>query len=215
MTSSDRVLRDRVIQMSPASPARAIELAKRIVDPWYRCQALAHVAHETSDLRQKKRFLRRAFAAAAELSDLNRKVTVSAWPLKVLCHSPGAGDLTAETERLLHSAREITSPVQRADALNLVLGSLLEASKPLFVKALQNFTAACCAPLASGGRNKKGDALLVPWIAIVDRLDRALARELLESLSSSASRKRASAALKDSQHLSSTDLCTWPNIARD
>ena len=146
-------------QTVAANPREALEIARRIVDPWYRCQALAHVAHELSDPVAKTRLLRETFALATKAPDVNRAVSVSAWPLKVLCKDQRAGNLTTETRRLLRLAQDEASPVRRADALNLVLGAILLGPRRLFLEVLESFKTACLTPLADGKRNRKSESL--------------------------------------------------------
>ena len=212
---TDTARRDRVAQIASARPETALDLARQIVDPWYRCQALAHVADGISDPQAKTRLLKEAFALATTIADVNRAVSVSAWPLKVLCRNTQAGNLTAETRRLLNLAQEEASPVRRADALNLVLGAVLTGPKKLFLEVLEGFRTACLTPLASGKRNKKGDSLLAGWIVIIDHVDTPLAEELLQSLAGSELRDRTRVAVGESRHLNLDQLCTWPNIARE
>lgn len=39
--------RDLVARIAPTDPARALEVARRIGDPWFRCQALTFVAEQS------------------------------------------------------------------------------------------------------------------------------------------------------------------------
>ena len=211
---SDAAMRNRVSQIAVDDPRKALELSRRIVDPWFRCQALAHAACGSPEPGAKTRLLREAFATATETPDLNRTVSVSAWPLKVLCKSKKAGNLTAETKRLLALAQQEKSPVRRADALNLVLGAVLTGPHGLFLEVLKSFRVACLTPLENGKRNRKGESLLAQWVVIVHRRDPSLAEDLLQSLSSQDLRERARTGLAESGHLDVESLCTWPNIAQ-
>src|SRR3954469_1720155 len=123
--SSSTHERDMVANIAKRQPARALQLARSITDAWFRCQALSYVALELSSTKERHSILNEAFSAASKLSEPNRVVTVSAWPLKVLSVHGDSRLLKSETDRLLTLIATEPSPVRRADALRFVVGAVI------------------------------------------------------------------------------------------
>ena len=124
-----------------SSPKEALKIARGIRHPWYRCQSLAMVAEFWGRNDQKFEVLREAFAAAKELDEINRVVTVSAWPLKVMV--PWAShQARSVVEELVDRARGEAHSLRRADALFAVLSAvrsnstLIELVMPDLIRAL-------------------------------------------------------------------------------
>src|SRR5215207_721039 len=107
--------RDRVRLLAPSQPQKAVEIARTIADPWFRCQALSIAAVHTPDRRDRNRAISEAFAAANELNEPNRLVTVSAWPVKALALSGDETQVQREVTRLLSVISREASPVRRVD----------------------------------------------------------------------------------------------------
>lgn len=191
-----------------------LKTAKKLSDPWRRCQALAQLALETSDRDQVDAVLKRAFASALELSDINRQVTVSAWPLKVLCRRGTPAKLFAETRRVVELAATDPSPVRRADALNTVLGAIVTGPRELLLEVLDRLKVACQTPLASGRPNAKGHSHLATWVGVVACIDGALAREMLEWIPGPTLRDRAEKSIALNEGADVNEVCSWPNIGR-
>src|SRR5437763_967031 len=103
--------------MSNVKSNEVLKAARDIRDPWCRCQALAEVAEHCSNTAAKNRVLSEAFEAALEMREPNRVVTVSSWPLKVVCKSGQEVRLKSEVSRLRGIIAAEPSPVRRADAL--------------------------------------------------------------------------------------------------
>jgi hypothetical protein len=76
--------RDRVAVIAKTTPLEALELARSIEDPWFRCLALSIAAVHAPDRRSQQLAIDDAFAVANELGEPNRVVTVSSWPVKAL-----------------------------------------------------------------------------------------------------------------------------------
>jgi len=47
--------RELVGKLVQTEPVRALELARSISEPWYRCQSLAHVAWHLEDRKQSEK----------------------------------------------------------------------------------------------------------------------------------------------------------------
>src|SRR5215213_7284958 len=74
--------RELVGKLARSEPARALEIARSISEPWYRCQSLAHVALYLEDQKQFKKVIGEALAAAYEQTEPNRIVSVASWAVR-------------------------------------------------------------------------------------------------------------------------------------
>jgi hypothetical protein len=185
--------RNRVATMAKTKPREALELARSIDDPWFRCQALSIAAVHTPDARSRKSALDDAFAAANRLGGANRVVTVSSWPVKALALAGQMSTVSSEVARLLRLISVESSPVRRADALRYLLGSVSIAPADVAGRVAREFAAACLAPLQSGKRNSKGESNLEACLPGIARIDPALAHRLLRRLTPSRSERAARA----------------------
>lgn len=189
--------RELAVRTARTDPHRARELARSIADPWYRCQSLAAVGLH---LREEC-VLEEAFAAALELTEPNRVVTVSAWPLKalVLIGSKKAGE---HVRHLLSIIAAEPSPVRRGDALRELFGAVSAAEPRIAQPVAEAFVNACLTRLHGDKRNRKGESLLVECLAAIERIDPHLAKRALDTLPEArAQRAREAGARIDWPHL--------------
>ena len=108
--------RARVQQLVATDVRAAIERAEAIEHPWYRSQALATASTALSDPDAARAVLERAIAAAHELTEPNRIVTVASGPIRALVER-GLGVSQAEIDRLLAIIATEPHTLRRADAL--------------------------------------------------------------------------------------------------
>lgn len=203
--------RNQAAAIAATDPTRALELALRITDPWFRCQALSMAAVYVSDRGRRKQAIDEAFAAANDLREPNRVVTVSSWPVKALALTGDLARVSSETARLLPIVAAEGSPVRRADALRYLLGAVSGATADVFVRVARAFGGACLEPLRDGARNKKGESLLEACLPAIAQLDRELSERLLAGLAPSRSERcsRAIEALKD---VPLPKILSWPHF---
>jgi hypothetical protein len=203
--------RDRVASMAATDPEPALALALKIADSWFRCQALSMAAVHVPDRRRRERAIDQAFAAANDLPEPNRVVTVSSWPVKALALTGNMPRVSSETGRLLQIMSSERSPVRRADALRYLLGAVSIAPAAVFIRVAQALGEACLEPLEAGTRNRKGDSLLEMCLPGIARFDRALAQRLLEGLASSRS-VRCARAIEELKDVPLTTILSWPHF---
>ena len=150
----------------------ALSLARDIKDSWNRCQSLSMVAdYIKSNVQARMHIIDAAFSAAGKQSEPNRIVTVSAWPLEVLCRHGDLSRAKAEVERLIGIIQPEPHPVRRADALFMLVKKTHAYSSNLTKALLIPFKKAC-----SEGRGWKIDRDLrdvSEWVAEFDH-DEAL-----------------------------------------
>lgn len=190
----------------------ALKAAREIKNPWFRCQALAGVAFHSTSLAGKNRLLEESFQAALLTEQPNRIVSVSAWPLKVLCMSEQNASLNKEVERLLSIIAREPSPVKRSDALNVMLGAVISSPRSTFWRVFERFRVSCKDRLLNGKRNAKGQSRLARWILVADRFDPTRTQKLLEDIEGPILRARSEENLLKYRHLSPEEWCEWPSL---
>ena len=143
ITPDDVQGRSRVSKLASTNLAEAIAVAKAIKHPWYRCQALSIAAEHATSKNQKLELLQKAFDSAQLQTEINRAVTVSAWPLRVL--APLAPNEAKERiMALVNQANREPHTLRRADALFALANavhsdtSLLAIIAPALTTALVN-----------------------------------------------------------------------------
>jgi hypothetical protein len=117
ITRADVRGRAQAGDLSHTDPREALKVARAIRHPWYRCQALSSVAEAWGTHTQKREVLEEALAVAGEQSEINRIVTVSAWPLRVMVGF-APNDVVAHLRRLVTLAEQEPHSLRRADALS-------------------------------------------------------------------------------------------------
>jgi hypothetical protein len=147
-----------------------------------------------------------------ETGEPNRIVTVSAWPLKVLCLNGESKELKMEIDRLLAIISKEPSPVRRLDALNYMLGAIVSGPKEYFLKVFEHFKNACLEPLEGVRRNKRGESALATFIPILAHIDHKLASELIEQIRGPSLRELAKQKMEEYGNLNVDQICGWPNI---
>ena len=111
--------RDKVGQLAKTDHAKAVALADEIRDPWFRSQALSHLARyaESSPLP----FARKAAKSAAGCKDDYQRSAVRAWEIVALAER----DCLTQARRSLEEAVELAKSVDpissRAESLILLL----------------------------------------------------------------------------------------------
>ena len=141
ITREDVAKRGEVHDLAPSNPDGALKIARTIPHPWYRCQAISYAAEHTTTVPKKLNLLREAFEAAQMQEEINRQVTASSWPLKVLAQSDPVG-AAGRLAMLVEQADREGHPLRRADALYALAAavgkqeSLLNLAEPSLVRAL-------------------------------------------------------------------------------
>ena len=111
--------RELVRTLAASEPDHALEVAREITDPWYRCQSLAQVAWHTGKRQQFEKIIHDALRAAREQDEPNRIVSAAAWPVRAMAEKDNPGLTNVVNELLVVVDRE-SNPVRRADALFLL-----------------------------------------------------------------------------------------------
>ena len=136
--------RELVGNLVVSEVSTALEVARSISDPWYRCQALAQVAWHLLDRKQCEKVIGEAVSAAYEQNQPNRIVSVASWAVRVMVKRRDRR-LEEVVDGLLRQIEREPNPVRQADALlflfeavyfeprlrELVLGPLMRACEEM------------------------------------------------------------------------------------
>jgi hypothetical protein len=112
-------------RLASEQPERALSVARAIDTPWFKCQALSHIARYWPDATFG-RILEEAVRAADSQDDPYRQVAVSAWPLRGYLERGADQPASALLEKYLRTAGSIANMGSRSEALLLVF----QAVKP-------------------------------------------------------------------------------------
>jgi hypothetical protein len=123
ITREDVQGRTRTDKLVLTNPQAALQVALSIRHPWYRCQAMSTVAKHWGTKKQKLDLIEKALAVAQEQQEINRIVTVSAWPLGVLVEVD-SNRAREHVTRLVQLANREEHTLRRADALFAVASSI-------------------------------------------------------------------------------------------
>lgn len=164
--------RASVRKLSEDDPAEALNLARQIQHPWYRCQALSNVAEHCADRAAKLLILQEALEAARSQSEPNRVVVVSAWPLSAM-----ATDFRKEALGVVYELLDVCESehhgLRKLDALSALIQATMSLDKAREL-VLPKFEEA--ASRSHGWRSDR----LVAWVATnISQYDRGAAKRLL------------------------------------
>ena len=115
----DVTKRDLVGKLAGSETDRALEIARSISGPWYRCQALAHVAWNLENQKLFNKVIEEALVAAHEQTEPNRIVSVASWAVRAMVKK-GDRRLGTVVAELLQKIQLESNPVRQADALLLL-----------------------------------------------------------------------------------------------
>jgi hypothetical protein len=166
--------RARVSELAPVDARAALDAARAIEHPWYRCQALASIAEANPSNPQAERWLIEALGAAYSQNEPNRVASVALWPLRLLVRcNPSLA--SSHTEKLLDVISREAHGLRRLDGLRaIVVAVALEPS--LREKVLGPFRRA--AAESAGWRTER---IIDVVASVLVEFDAEASRLLLES----------------------------------
>jgi hypothetical protein len=182
--------RARVHDLVRSDLSAAWKTARAIEHPWYRCQALAAVAGGLN-APQAEACLKQALAAAHELTEPNRIVTVASWPIGVYVRR-GIADVTAEVKRLLAIIAGEPHTLRRAHALFSLLGAV-SINPPLRARVFARLFEALA--LSRGWRANR---VMEATVSLLAAESPDAAAQVLAAMPECRERRRAAALMKQS-----------------
>ena len=183
MSATDE--RAKAMKVAHTDFDKALLLAEKVSDAWYRCQSLAAVARFAPE-KDVLRVAKKALSAANLAGDAYKRVTVAAWPVRALAERGKVQHAHQVVTSLLEEARKIEPPVSKISALAV----LWQATWPLPVAVkhpVQEALLSACHVTNSwkAGRIMRDVAL------IVASEDRPQAQGIVNSMRESVYRRQA------------------------
>jgi hypothetical protein len=175
-------------RLAKTEPDQALAVARKINDPWFRCQALSHVARywPGSDYDQ---LLKEALKAADSHEDVYRQVTVAAWPIRAHLERGSPVSASIILGECVERAPSIGNMGSRSEALFMCFQAIKPAAADLWKRAFWALIEATEPALAWRQRRNIRDA-----IAMVAADDPQLVQAALNKLSDE---KTISAIIRD------------------
>jgi hypothetical protein len=112
-------------RLASDQPEQALAVARVIDNPWFRCQALSHVARYWPDDKYV-RLLEEAVDAADSQDDVFNCAAVAAWPIRAYLERDNPSAAQKLLTRYTHAASTINNMGSRSEALF----TIFQASKP-------------------------------------------------------------------------------------
>lgn len=106
-------------------PERALSVARGIEAPWFKCQAMSHVARYWPDEKYGQ-ILVEAVRTADLQSETYKQVAVSAWPIRAYVERGNTESARTLITKYAHLANSIVNMGSRSEALLL----MFQAAKP-------------------------------------------------------------------------------------
>lgn len=115
--------RSEVARLAKNSPSQALAVARTVLHPWYRCQALASIVEANPSHPNSEEILNEALSAAYSQSEPNRVASVAMWPLKQLIHI-NVASASDHTTKLLKIIGQEPHGLRRLGGLQAILISV-------------------------------------------------------------------------------------------
>ncbi|MGJ8678460.1 MAG: hypothetical protein ACSHX0_13160 [Akkermansiaceae bacterium] len=114
--------RDQASALAKTNPKKALEKARSVSEPWFRAQALSHVARFTD--ADPAVIARQAAKAASECDDDYKRSAVRSWEVAALAER----DLLSEAKKALDQSLRVARSVQPISSRSEALFHLLQAA---------------------------------------------------------------------------------------
>lgn len=117
--------RELAIRLASVRPNEALSVARRIEAPWFRCQALSHVARHWPD-ETYRGLLEEAIRAADDQDQIFNRIAVSAWPIRAYLER----DNPQPAKKLLIKYVDASTYIENMGSRSEALFSIFQSSKP-------------------------------------------------------------------------------------
>ena len=124
--------RDQASALAKTNPKKALEKARSVSEPWFRAQALSHVARFTD--ADPCAIAKQAAKAASECDDDYKRSAVRSWEVAALAER----DLSCEAKKALEEALKVARSVQPISSRSEALFQLLQAAFSIGIAEADN-----------------------------------------------------------------------------
>jgi len=185
--------RKLVDELAPADAIAALKIARGIVDPWYRCQALAMVARYIPE-KDFDTTMAEALEACHSNLDVYKCVAVSAWPVRAAVERGQIEHLDRLVPELLAKAGMIQHPVSQLEGLSVLFQAVYPAGEPHRSAVFHAVRTAC-----QGANSWKAGSRLAFAALMLAQDDPETAMQAISGMPESRYKRRALAAFADGE----------------
>lgn len=121
-------MRNHAILLAATRPDDALRIARKISEPWFKAQALAHIIMYV-DKDQVLKLAKETAKAAAEGDDDYKRSAVRAWEIGALVHRGFINQAIHSLHSAVSVAKKVTPPSSRSEALDTLLGAAFQISE--------------------------------------------------------------------------------------
>jgi hypothetical protein len=133
--------RDRVHELAKKDPAKALEQARKIDKPWFKAQALAHVARFTDG--DPVKIAKEAESAASQCDDEYKRSAVRAWEIAALAERGHTKEARRALDAALGQSKSVTPNSSRSEALILLMNAAFYIDKQSARRVSDELKSAC------------------------------------------------------------------------
>lgn len=187
--------RDQAIHFAPSNPDKALVLARKVSDPWFRCQALAWVARFAPE-KEVMKIAREAFKSASEGKDAYQRVAVAAWPLHALVERGEGKVAEGCLLSLLKESRNIEPATSRMAALFLLFQALYPQPKSTWQKVLAEIKS-----VSQSEMSKKAGGILCDVAIMLASVDKEEADRVVKVIPEGTYKRQAERRLTEGETL--------------
>ena len=168
---------------------KALPLARKVSESWFRCQALAGTARYAPDEHVIKT-AEEAILAAFTATDFYQKVAATAWPLRALIERKQEQKAIQWLPEILELSEHIENPISRTDALFMLWEGVFPV--PAHESILEPLVISCTG-------HWKADYILRQIVIILASHDIDAAQKLAASMPESKYKRQAERRLGEGQ----------------
>lgn len=154
--------RDLAAKIAPDDSGHALAIARRINDPWFACQALAHVARFCPENKFKP-IIEESLRVGRAASDPFKPVASAAWPIRAIVERRHSDMLDSIIPELLNRAEQIELLASRSEALFLIFQAVFPAGREKWFIVLQALLKASIPLISWRQRRNLRDVVLMLW----------------------------------------------------
>ncbi|HEV2861005.1 MAG TPA: hypothetical protein VGX48_08370 [Pyrinomonadaceae bacterium] len=158
MTPTER--RELAAKIAPEDSDRALAVARGISDPWFACQALAHVARFSPE-NKFKRIIEESLRMSYSADDPFKTVASAAWPIRAIVERNRSEMLDSIIPELLTRAEQIELLASRSEALFLLFQAIFPAGRERWLIVFQGLLKASSPLINWRQRRNLRDAVLM------------------------------------------------------
>lgn len=133
--------RDQAADLAKASPAKALEKAREITEPWFRAQALAWVARFSPG--ETVAIAKEAAKAASACDDTYKQAAVRAWEIAALAETGESVAAATAMNAAVELAKQVSHLGSRAEALLLLCHAAARIGTAARDRICEKLTSAC------------------------------------------------------------------------